>query len=112
MDETCCSILKAMKLVNVPFDASLLLKFVKTKITGEVRSELLAGNLVSAWQEVKQTLKEIYDFKRTVYYYACHTFSSRQGMNETIASWSTSIHTMWSQFREAKYKIRTNKEMI
>jgi hypothetical protein len=36
-----------------PEQRSLLLKFVKTKIIGEARSNLLDGDLISACQEVK-----------------------------------------------------------
>jgi hypothetical protein len=72
--ELYCSISEEMKLINVPLDGdrrklkefidnvttalelvrpeqhSLLLKFVKTKITREARSKLLVRELSSTWQ--------------------------------------------------------------
>jgi hypothetical protein len=90
-----CSISDAMKLINQPFDwdkkklkefvdnvttafelvnsneHDLLLKFVKTKITGEARSKLLVRDLTSTWSDVKQILEENYGVRRTLDYYAC-----------------------------------------
>jgi hypothetical protein len=89
MEGAFCSILEAMKLINQPFDGDkknlkeftdnvstafelvrpeqhdLLLKFVKTKITGEARSKLLVRDLTSTWRDVKQILKENYYVKRS-----------------------------------------------
>jgi hypothetical protein len=136
MEGRYCSISEAMKLINQPFDGDkkklkefidnvttafelvrpdqhdLLLKFVKTKITGEARSKLLVRDLTSTWREVKQILKENYEIKRTLDYYACRMFSSRQGPNENIASWSSRIDTMQSQFREAAYRICSEEEVV
>jgi hypothetical protein len=106
-----------MKLINQPFDGDkrklkefvdnvttafepvnpnehdLLLKFVK--ITGEARSKLLVRDLTSTWHDVKQILEENYGV-RTLDYYACQMFSSRQGVSESIASWSSRIDTAQS----------------
>jgi hypothetical protein len=87
------------------------LKF-KTKITGEARSKLLVRDLTSTWRDVKQILEENYDVKRTLDYYACRMFSSRQGPNENVASWSSRIDTMQSQLREAEYRICADEELI
>ena len=94
----------AFELVN-PNDHDLLLKFVKTKITGEARSKLLVRDLTSTWREVRQILEENYGVRRTLDYYACRMFSSRQGASESIASWSSRIDTMQSELREAAYRI-------
>jgi hypothetical protein len=88
------------------------LKFVKTKITGEARSKLLVRDLTSNWRKIKQILEENYDIKRMLDYYACRMFSSRQGTNENIASWSSRIDTMQSQLREAANRICTHEETI
>jgi hypothetical protein len=128
MEEAYCSISEAMKLIILPFDGAkrklkefienvstafefvrpeqhdLLLKFVKTKITGEARSKLLVRGLTSTWSDVKQISEENYDIKRTLDYYAYCMFSSRQNPNENVVSWSSRIDTMQSQLREAAYR--------
>jgi hypothetical protein len=38
-------------------------------------------------------------------------FNSRQGVNEGIASWSSRIDSMQSDFREAAYRICTDEEI-
>jgi hypothetical protein len=58
------------KLVN-PNEHDLLLKFVKTKITGEARSNHLVRDLTSTWRDVKQILEENYGIRRSLDYYAC-----------------------------------------
>jgi hypothetical protein len=131
-----CSISEAMKLINQPFDGDkrklkefidnvstafelvrpeqhgLLLKFVKTKITGEARSKLLVRDLTSTWREVRRILEENYGIKRTLDFYACRMFSSRQGVHESVASWSSRIDTMQSQLREAAFRICSEEEVI
>jgi len=118
-----CSISDAMKLINQQFNGDkrklkelvdnvatafdlvnsnqhdLLLKFVKTKIKGEARNKLLARDLTTTWRDVKQILEEIYGIRRTLDYYACRMFSSRQGASEKIASWGSRIDTMQSELR-------------
>jgi hypothetical protein len=88
-----CSISEAMKLTNTPFAGDrkklkkfvdnvstafelvrpeqhgLLLKFVKTKITGDARNKLFVTNISSTWREVKQILEENYGVKRTLDFY-------------------------------------------
>jgi hypothetical protein len=39
-------------------------------------------------------------------------FSSRQGPNENVASWSSRIDTMQSQLREAAYWICAEEELV
>jgi hypothetical protein len=39
-------------------------------------------------------------------------FSSRQGVSDNIASWSTRIDTMQSELREAAYRICEDEEVI
>jgi hypothetical protein len=130
-----CSISDAMKLISQPFDGDkrklkefvdnvttafelvnpnehdLLLNFVKTKITGGARSKLLVRDLTYTWRDVKQILEEYYGVRRTLDYYACRMFSSRQGAHESIA-WSSRIDTMQSELREAAYRICEDEEVI
>jgi hypothetical protein len=101
----------AFELVN-PSDHDLLLKFVKTKITGEARSKLLVRDLTATWRDVKQILEENYGVRRTFDYYACRMFSSRQGVSEGIAPWSSRIDTMQSELREAAYRIYEDEEVV
>ena len=107
------SISDAMKLIRQPFDGDrrklkeyvdnvttafelvkpnehdLLLKFDKTKITGEPRSKLLVKEITSTSCDVKQILEENYAVRRTLDYYACRMVTSRQGVSDSIASWSS-----------------------
>jgi hypothetical protein len=39
-------------------------------------------------------------------------FNSRQGGNESIASWSSRIDSMQSELREAAYRICTDEEIV
>jgi hypothetical protein len=79
-----CSVAEAIKLITHPFDGDkkrlhefiqnvdvafelvhprkheILLKFVKTKITGDVRSKLLVRDLTHSWALVKGILEENY----------------------------------------------------
>jgi hypothetical protein len=101
----------AFELVR-PEQHGLLLKFVESKITGDARSKLLVRDLSSTWGEVKQILEENYGVKRSLDYYACRMFSSRQGNHETVASWSSRMDTMQSELREAAFKICENGEVV
>jgi predicted DsbA family dithiol-disulfide isomerase len=85
---------------------------VKTKITAEARSKLLVRDLTSTWSDVKQILEENYGVRRTLDYYACRMFNSRQGSNEGIASWSSRIDTMQSELREAAYRLCEEEEVV
>jgi hypothetical protein len=131
-----CSISEAVKLVHQPFDGDkrklkefidivstafelvrpeqrgLLLKSVKTKITGEARRKSLVRDLTSTWREVQQILEENCEVKRTLGFYACRMFSSRQDVHESFASWSSRIDTMQSQLREASFRICSGDEVI
>jgi hypothetical protein len=100
-EQHCCSVPEVMKLIDKPFDGSkrnlrefidyvstafeltsrdhhgILLKFVKTRITGDVRSKLLVRDLTETWADVKVILEENYAVRRTLEYYACRMFNSR-----------------------------------
>jgi hypothetical protein len=66
---------------------------------------MLGENYFLRHGEEKQILEENYNVKRTLDYYACHVFSSRQSNHESIASWSIRTDTMQSELREAAFKI-------
>lgn len=130
-----CSISEVMKLISAPFagDKSklrefldnvdtafelvdpanhvLLLKFVKTKITGEARSKLLVRDLTVTWEQVKSILEENYATRRTIDYYACRMFSSRQERSERISSWGSRVDQMQSELRLATSKVCSDKEL-
>jgi hypothetical protein len=89
-----CSVAGAMKLITHPFDGDknklrkfienvdiafeiihpskheLRLKFVKTKITGDVRSKLTVRDLTHTWELFRGNLEENYATRRTLDHYA------------------------------------------
>jgi hypothetical protein len=91
--EQYCSISEAMNLINTPFAVDrkklkefvdnvstafelvrpeqhgLLLKFVKTKITGDARNKFFVMDISSTLREVKQILEENYGVQRTMDFY-------------------------------------------
>jgi hypothetical protein len=97
-----CRVVEAMKLITQPFDENkkklrefienvnvafklvhpskheILLKFVKTKITGDTRSKLIVRDLTHTWESVRGILEENNAIRRTLDYYACKMFSARQ----------------------------------
>ena len=97
-----CSVAEAMKLLTHPFDGDkkklrefienvdvafklvhpskheILLKFVKTKITGDARSKLIVQDLTHSWELVRGILEKNYAIRRTLDYYACKMFSARR----------------------------------
>jgi len=86
----CCSVAEAMKLTAQPFNGNkrklrefienmdvafelvhpnkheTLLKFVKTKITGDARSKLIVRDLTHTWELVRGILEENYATWRTM----------------------------------------------
>jgi hypothetical protein len=105
------SVTTAFELVN-PTKHDLFLKFVKIKITRVAKSKLLVRDLKAVWHDVKQILEKNYRVRRTFNYYVGLMFSSRQGANESIASWSSRINTMQSELKEAAYTICEDEEVI
>jgi hypothetical protein len=61
---------------------------------------------------VKQILEENYGVRRTLDYYACRMFSSRQGANESIASWISRIDILQSELTGTAYRICEDVEVI
>ena len=100
----------AFELVH-PDNHEKLLKFVKAKVTGEARSKLIVRDLTDTWERVKSVLEENYSTKRTLDYYACKMFNSKQGVAESIASWGSRIDTMQTELRDAARRDLTNEEI-
>jgi DNA polymerase/3'-5' exonuclease PolX len=120
-----CSVAEATKLISHSFDGDkrrlrefiqnvdvafelvhpnkheVLLKFVKTKITGDARSKLMVRDLTHTWALVKRILEENYSVRHTLDFYACRMFSARQEKNESVASWVSRIDEMQTELREA-----------
>jgi hypothetical protein len=67
----------AFELVN-PRKHDILLKFVKTKVTGDARSKLIVRDLMHTWKLVRPILEENYAVRRRLDFYACRMFSARQ----------------------------------
>jgi hypothetical protein len=85
----------------------LLLKFIESKISGEVKDRLLARTERNSWEQIRAILEENYAVKRTLDY-AGMLFTTKQGMNETVAQWGSRIDNMGLDLmREAR--TRTEK---
>jgi len=131
-----CSVAEAMKLITHPFDGDkkklrefienvdvafelvhpskheILLKFVKTKITGDARSKLIVRDLTHTWELVRGILEENYAIRRTLDYYACKMFSARQEKGESVASWGSRIDEMQTDLREAARRVCKTEEIM
>ena len=130
-----CSVAEAMKLITHPFDGDkkrlrefienvdvafelvhpnkhdILLKFVKTKITGDARSKLILRDLTHTWALVKVILEENYALRRTLDFYACRNFSARQEKGENDASWGIRNNEMQTELREAVRRVCKPEEI-
>jgi hypothetical protein len=95
-----------------PSKHDILLKFVKTKITGDASSKLIVRDLTHTWALVKWILEKNYAVRRTLDYYACRMFSARQGKDEQVASWGSRIDNMQTELREAARRVCKSEELI
>lgn len=77
----------ALKLVP-PNKHVLFHKLILTKITGDARVKLLARNDIRNWESTKAALQEYYAQQRSLEFYACALFASRQQTKEPIAQWA------------------------
>jgi hypothetical protein len=103
--EFCDGVESARQVVH-PNKYPLLLKFIESKITGEAKDRLLARVERQTWEQVKAILEENYAVKRTLEYYASMLFTSKQGINETVAQWGSRIDNMGIDLmREARTRI-------
>lgn len=94
-----------------PEQHDVLLKFVKARIVGAARSKLLVRDLTTTWSAVRAILVENYACKRTLDYYACKMFASRQERGESIAQWGSRIDALQHHFREAIRGVMTEAEL-
>jgi hypothetical protein len=130
-----CSVVEAMKLITHPFDGDkkklrefienvevafehihpskheILLKFVKTKITGDARSKLIVRDLTHTWELVRGILEENNAIRRILDYYACKIFGARQEKGESVASWGRRIDEMQTGLREAARRVCKTEEI-
>jgi hypothetical protein len=128
-----CSVTETMKLITHPFDGDrnklrefianvyvpfelvnpskheMLLKFVKTKITGD-DIKVIRG-ITHTWELVRGIPVENYDIRRTLVYYACKMFSARQEKCESVASWGRRIDEIHTDLREAARRACTAEEI-
>jgi hypothetical protein len=127
-DKQYCSVPEVMKLIDKPFDGSngdlrefidnvstafeltsrdqhgILLKIVKTRITGDARNILLVPDLTETWADVKAILEKNYAVRRTLDYYAWRRmFNSRQGKEESVSAWAGRIDALQAEFKEWAY---------
>jgi hypothetical protein len=95
-----------------PRKHDILLKFVKTKITGDAGSKLIVRDLTHTWALVKGILEENYAVRRTLDFYACRMFSARQEKGEGVASWGNRIDEMQTELREAAKRVCKPEELL
>lgn len=91
--------------IVAPHQRQLFLKFVESKITGEAKIKLLSRSERNSWEQVKAILEENYATRRTIDFFACKLFNSKQGSNEGIASWGSRIDAMSSDLTEAMTRL-------
>lgn len=92
-----------------PNKQQLLLKFIESKITGDAKDRLLARTERETWIQVKNILEENFSVRRTLEYYAGVLFTSRQGMNETVAQWGSRLDGMAVDLRR---EVRSRLERL
>ena len=102
--EFIASVETAIEIVN-PNERQLFLKFVESKITGDAKTKLLARPDRRTWEETKAILEENYTTRRTIDFFACKLFNSRQGSNEGVAGWGSRIDAMSSDVTEAMMRV-------
>jgi hypothetical protein len=93
----------ALAVVN-PDKHAIFLKFIESRITGEAKTKLLA-RADRTWNRIKQILEENYAVRRTIEFFACRLFNSKQGPSETVATWGSRIDTMSSDLTEAMIRL-------
>jgi len=94
-----------------PSKHEILLKLVKTKITGDARSKLIVRDITHTWELVRGILEENCSIRRTLDYYACKMFSARQERGESVASWGSRIDEMQTDLREAARRVSKEEEI-
>jgi hypothetical protein len=79
----------------------ILLKFVKTKITGDTRWKVIVRDLTDTWALVKGILEENCAVQCTLDFYAYGMFSVRQEKGESVTSWGSRTDEIQTELREA-----------
>ncbi|XP_049859439.1 uncharacterized protein LOC126354094 [Schistocerca gregaria] len=89
----------------------VFLKVIIGQITGSARSKLLVRDHTETWSAVRSILLENYESKRTIDYYACTMFNSRQEKGESVAQWGSRVDSMQFHFREAMKRVMEDEEI-
>jgi hypothetical protein len=89
----------AFELVH-PNKHEILLKFVKTKITGDARSKLIVRELTHTWALVKSNFRGELCRATHARFFACRKFSAIQEKGQSVASWGSRIDEMQTELRE------------
>jgi hypothetical protein len=77
-----------------PAKHSLLLKFIKSKITGEAKDRLLSRSGRNIWEQVKAILEENYAVERTLIYLFIYLFMQAycsQPNKVTMKQWPSGV---------------------
>lgn len=83
----------------------LFLKFIESKIVGDAKTKLLARSERNTWEQVKAILEENYATRRTIDFFACKLFNSKQGGNEGVANWGSRIDSMSADLTDAMMRL-------
>jgi hypothetical protein len=94
-----------------PSKHETLLKFVKTKMTGDGRSKIIVRDVTHTWELVSGILEENYAIWRALDYYACKMFNAMQEKCESDAWWGSRIDEMKTDMREAARRIWKPEEI-
>ncbi|XP_049769614.1 uncharacterized protein LOC126108443 [Schistocerca cancellata] len=100
----------AYNLANPSYKQGFL-KFIIGQITGSAHSKLLVRDHTETWSAVRSILLENYESKRTIDYYACTMFNSRQENGESVAQWGSRDDSIQFHFREAMKRVIDEDEI-
>lgn len=64
------------------------------QVVHPAKDRLLARKERNTWEQIRANLEENYAIKGTLEYYAGMLFTTKQGVNETVAQWGSRIDNM------------------
>lgn len=91
--------------IVAPSQRQLFVKFIESKITGDAKIKLLSRSGRDDWGQIKAIVEENYATRRTIDFFACKLFNSKQGGSEGVASWGSRIDAMSSELTEAMVRL-------